>query len=366
MGIRGLAACIHSCCPDSAQPPDWRALRGHTVGVDVLCFVHRGREGGTRPLLTLARQVAAFRRLRITPLFVFDGRAPPEKGGGVPAVAEEAVASVGAAPRGATPHRRGGGGGATILSPSERDEVKRFLYAAGCLFVQAVGEADAVLAHFARSGEISAVLSGDMDMLARGVPLLLAPHAPGRAAFHQQQRGGGPHHTEQKPTHRAGPGTPDPGAPRGWCAYSLPRICVGLRLSQPAFLNLCVLAGSDYTAGVPPVPWEAALVLARRCPDLRAAWGALRATKQMPYADAPTEVALPFLERAEALLSGCEETRESLLREPQWAKVARGEPPLEPQELLALWCHALAGDAGGEQLLHELLQGPTTTTSPSS
>lgn len=328
MGIRGLIACIHACAPDAVSPPDWRALRGATVGVDVLCFVHRGREAGVRPLLHMARQVVAYRRLSIRPLFVFDGRAPPEKG----------CSSSGS--------RSGSGSSATAkrtpsagaLTAGERDELKRFLYAAGCLFVQAVGEADTVLAHLARRGEIAAVVSGDMDMLARRVPLLIAP-AQGRPAT----RGA------------AAAAPPDPGAAAGWHAYDLQRISARLRLPVPAFQRLCLLLGSDYTPDVPAVPWEAALVLARRCADLPAAWEALRATRQPPYAQVPAASAVAQLHRAADLLEGADDTPDSLLRASQWDKVVRGEPPVEPQELAELWCRALAGEAG-DQLLQELLQ----------
>jgi hypothetical protein len=61
------------------------------------------------------------------------------------------------------------------ISSEEREKVKQILYASGILSLNAAGEADTVLAYFAKREIIQAVISNDFDLLARGVETLLVP-----------------------------------------------------------------------------------------------------------------------------------------------------------------------------------------------
>ena len=45
------------------------------------------------------------------------------------------------------------------------------------MFVTATGEADSLLAELCRRGDVAGVVSTDMDMLARGVPVLIIPES---------------------------------------------------------------------------------------------------------------------------------------------------------------------------------------------
>jgi flap endonuclease-1 len=110
------------------------------------------------------------------------------------------------------------------ISRDDKDELKKLLYAAGVLFITASGEADDVLAYLCQRNTIQAVVSTDMDMLARGVPLLIVPETADATVL-----------TE----------------------ITLADVLVGLRLTYEQFVNACTLMGSDYTgaawSGMKPV-----------------------------------------------------------------------------------------------------------------
>jgi hypothetical protein len=179
-----------------------------------------------------------------------------------------------------------------IVNRGDRDELKRFLYAAGVLFVTATGEADDLLAYLARERHISAVVSTDMDMLARGVPLLIVPDTADATVM-----------TE----------------------IALTSVLAALRLTQSQFLDACLLMGSDYA----PVRWRryepAVAVEAARKGLWDISGGALIVAAAAPAA---------------GLLRGDGVTLDTLLSELQRAKWDAGVPAREPETMAAMVAEA--------------------------
>jgi 5'-3' exonuclease len=159
------------------------------------------------------------------------------------------------------------------VSREDRNDVKKFLYAAGVQFVTALGEADDLLASLCSRGDIDAVLSTDMDMLARRVPRLIIPETDDARILSEIRQ---------------------------------EDVLRGLGLTYDQFVHACVLMGSDYSERSMTPP---------RAVD--AARGGATTT-------------------ASALLRGDGVTWETLLSERQREKWALGAPSREPDALAAM------------------------------
>ena len=129
------------------------------------------------------------RRGGVEPIVVLDGKPPPAKGAvleqrrTVRAATTQKIAELATKVEAAAPIERAViekqiadlQAKAPTVSHSDRDDLKRFLYGAGVLFVTANGEADDLLGALAQAGRIQGIVSTDMDMLVRGTPRLIVP-----------------------------------------------------------------------------------------------------------------------------------------------------------------------------------------------
>ena len=248
MGIRGLAGFIKWKAADSRRALIWESHRGETWAIDCACLLYRARAASLSPLTVIAALLVRLRQAGITPIVIFDGRPPASKSDTIEqrreqretaqkeidslehdmetsdmthmhkAITEKRVAEL----KKQVPH----------VSVGDKDQVKQLLYGAGVLFVSASGEADDMLGYLARANEVQAVLSTDMDMLARGVSCLIVPETNDAAVMTEIR-------TE--------------------------RILSALRLTYAQFVDACVLMGTDYTGrGFKTVAPPAAVELARR------------------------------------------------------------------------------------------------------
>jgi hypothetical protein len=164
--------------------------------------------------------------------------------------------------------------------------IKKFLYAAGVLGVTATGEADDVMAWLARRGDVSAVVTTDYDMLARGVGRMLVPENPDATV---------------------------------WSQIELTDVLGALRIGYGPFVRACVAMGSDYS----PAGWRGTL------PAVALQW-ARAGEDWTELVRAGETVDEAGLLRAEAMLRGDGVVWESLLDERQREKWAGGAPAKEP------------------------------------
>ena len=276
---------------------------GETWGVDCSCLLYRARGVSLSALTVIAGLVVRLRKANIKPIFIFDGKTPAAK---ADLVDKRRVARVAAQKeieeirteltdksidhtelekadleqRCASLQKK-----APTVSTGERDEIKTFLYAAGILFITAWEEADDVLAYLCRTGEIQAVISADMDMLARGVPNLIVPETDDATVL-----------TE----------------------ISLNLLLTGLGLSYRQFVDACMLMGSDYTAkGWRTMDPRSAVEVARRGVN----WVDMSGS------------AFPVFQQGISLLMGTDVTWNAIVGEKQRAKWCLGVPPKEPELL---------------------------------
>lgn len=193
MGIRGLAGFLRWRLPQVRRNIQWNGHVGKRWGIDCSCLLFRARGSGLSQLTVIASLIVRMRSSGIIPVVVFDGRPPAAKAtlieqrrevrdvvlrelaavqgeltlrGSVMTEFERAILEK----KVADLHKK-----APQVTRDDKDAVKQFLYAAGVQFVTATGEADDVLAYLCRTGYLHAVISTDMDMFARGVPLLIMP-----------------------------------------------------------------------------------------------------------------------------------------------------------------------------------------------
>lgn len=310
MGIRGLSGWIGWACPKSIEIPDWSNFKGTTIGIDVLGFLYKAKAQRISPITYLGRLIIACKKYGITPVPIFDGKPPEEKKRMLEqryerrttAQAKHQILKADAAKIQMTDEQRTVVDQelqrlehtANFLTSDERDVAKQLFYACGIMSYNATGEADNVLAYFARRGTFAAIISNDYDMLARGVPILLTPETYAL-----------------------------PGDKSGWRMYRLDTILQTVAFTYEQFLEMCVLMGCDYTTGAKTLQYKSAYWAIKYR-------GGIDKTIQQ-YSDVEQKIYL----KAKEMLSGMYETQESLMGAKQWDKWAAGAPAAELDTLAA-------------------------------
>jgi flap endonuclease-1 len=302
MGIRGLGKYIRLRLPNVHKTLTYTAHEGERWGIDCSCLLYRARGASLSTLTVVAGLIVRLRRNGIEPVFVFDGKPPTAKS----EVLDQRRATRVAVHREMADIRNEMATATTFekidmerrhavlqarapsVTSMDKDEVKQFLYSAGVLFVTANGEADDVLGYLCRQGYLSAVVSTDMDMLARGVKLLVIPETNDATVLTQ---------------------------------ILLSDVLSGMRLSYEQFVNACVLMGSDYSArGWQSMEPASAIDKARRGVD----WGSIDVSGSVCYS----------LERGANMLMGSDIEWDNILGERQRLRFEAGPPLSEPDKLV--------------------------------
>ena len=278
MGIRGLEKYVKQRAA-TAYTIVSPCTKIETWAIDCSCIMYRARSASLQPVTVFAALIVKLRSLHVEPVVIFDGRPPAVK----TAAIEERRAQ-----RETIQHEIDtldptihAGEIAALqrkipnVTASDKDAVKQLLYAAGVLFINASGEADDLIAALYRKGDITAVVSTDMDMLPRGIGRLIVPETPDASIL--------------------------------TCIH-LDRILSALSLTYDQFVTACIMMGTDYT-GRSLNPYQAVLAAARPT-----------ATPESPEA---------------RLLKGEGVEWSSLLSPAQEEKRVAGAPPTEPAVLTA-------------------------------
>jgi 5'-3' exonuclease len=303
MGIRGLKQLLKSKSP--ASTPEWKQFEKTKVGIDILPFLYNAKKQHLCIITCIAMMVEFFRSKQIEPIFFFDGKPPSEKKEVVKERSDER-SSITTRLEHLTHELVDGPDKELVeheirqlqtLNPTvsyvERDVVKKSLYTMGVRYVNALGEADPLLAYLTKTKVLSAVISPDMDMLARGIEHLMMVNEMG-----------------------------------DYVEYTLSTILKNLSLTMSQFQIMCVLMGTDYTPNVRYISAQIAYrtIVSSSEITLRRAWIDLR----------QRESDLPRLERAFTLLAGTEDTFEKLLNEKELRRWHADPPKVEPEEFTLL------------------------------
>jgi len=305
MGIRGLNTCISKTAPHSIIPVKWDDWANKRLGIDIQCFLYRALAKHLSPIDIIAEQIAHFRLLKIEPIYVFDGKPPSEKDSVVNKRKIERSEAMKRCHdlRESLNHETDIENQKLILlkireiesefpnlTYEMKDEIKKFLYAAGIMFVAPACEADSILAYWCRRGILDGVVSFDLDFIPRGCNLLVPKHITSR------------------------PGDT-------WNFFNPIKIKEALHLDESQFVDLCVLMGSDYTPTLSIVPWKLALTSLQRNESLCDIWA--RHTfcnwrRQDSHEQLESELEIFY--KAKLILKGFGDTPESLMENIQWDK----------------------------------------------
>ena len=301
MGIRGLGGFIKWRLPQIRKTLSWVKYSGERWGVDCSCLLYRAKGVSLSPATVIACMIVKMRRFGIEPVFIFDGRPPMAKADVVDQrrVIRQAVQKEMAEikmnlesdeltglekfemeRRHASLQKK-----APSVSGGEKDDIKKLLYACGVQFITAAGEADDVLGYLCRNGTLQGVVSTDMDMLARGVPVLVIPETADATVL---------------------------------TTIQLQDVLVGLGLGYTQFVDACMLMGSDYSCK----GWQSM--------DPKDAVASAKKGVHWASVD-PTGV----MEQGVALLTGAEARWEELVGDKQRAKWDLGAPSCEPDNIAA-------------------------------
>ena len=303
MGIRGLATYLKWKTPQIRLPVLWSGRIGQRWGIDCSCIMYKARAVGLSHVTVMASLIVQMRAAGIQPVVVFDGRPPAAKADVIESrrVVREAAhkemadirteLTVGThteikraelETRVASLQRK-----APQVTNTDKDDLKKFLYAAGVQFVTAAGEADDVLAYLYHSGYITTIVSTDMDMLARGVWSLVIPETADATVL-----------TEIR----------------------LDNLLTALGLTYNQFVTACTLMGTDYTGK----GW--------RSIEPRIAVERARGGLDLSTMDASGTVCV-MLVTAAARLRGIDVKWEEIVSERQRDKWSMGVPAREPDSL---------------------------------
>lgn len=308
MGIRGLTGWIKWAAGQTIREPNWSEYSGKTIGIDILGQLYKIKAAKCCPILYMAQFIASCKKLNINPVFVFDGKPPDAKRDVLKlrsAVRSESIETLRLLETNVVPYVETPSEKAALetrikalstytsyFSSEERDLCKQLCYAAGVTSLNATGEADDVLAYLTHKGYFAAVISCDLDMLARGVENLFVPGLNSM-----------------------------PGETYGWTVYNLAIILKHVNLSYDQFVEMSVLMGSDYNIGARSLPYKSAYWAIKYRGELLKTLEVLGVEDETPYYDA--------IHR----LKGCHDTIETLMGEKQWNKLSIGCPSIERESL---------------------------------
>jgi flap endonuclease-1 len=297
MGVRGLRQWLQIRAPPTLS--DWKLYEGTKVGIDILPFLYNAKKQNKCIVTAVAILIEFIRSKGIEPIAFFDGKPPSEK---KEVVKERAEGRLTIQKEMDVLLKDLEDGPDRLLveheieklqtrSPTisfgERYLIKKFLYTMGVRYVNSSGEADPLLAFWSQQKVLSAVLSTDMDMIARGVNNLIMPNEDGQ-----------------------------------WVTYSLSRILTAISLSFIQFRNLCVLMGTDYTSRVRTIPVRTAYQAIQSTTSLQEAWRGLR----------QKDTDLPALQQAVLLLDSSDLKVEKVLSEKEMTRWLSPLSPLNPEE----------------------------------
>ncbi|GAA5813698.1 hypothetical protein MFLAVUS_007184 [Mucor flavus] len=236
MGILGLTKLISEHAPGAIKSYEMKSYFGRKVAIDASMCIYqfmiavRQQDGQllqnedgetTSHLMGLFYRTVRMVDNGIKPVYVFDGKPPTMKSGELAkrkARKEEAQAKMEEANEVGTVEDVTRFSKRTVkVTKEHNDDCKKLLKTMGIPFVEAPCEAEAQCAELAKSGNVFAAASEDMDTLTFGSPVLLR-----HMTFSEARK---------LPIDE----------------INLQRALEGLELDMSQFTDLCILMGCDYT-----------------------------------------------------------------------------------------------------------------------
>jgi flap endonuclease-1 len=252
MGIKGLTQLIKANAPDAIETINLHKLSGKKVAVDASLFMYKmlinmrtnnqsyltSKDGKVVSHITgIFYKTANYLAVDVTPIYVFDGK-PPENKGNVIKERHEKVACAKQAMtnENLTEEQKNNLEKKTVrLTKTHVDDIKQLLDLMGVSYVQAHGEAEAYASEMCRQGLVDYVVTEDMDTLSFNCPQMI------RCCL-------------------------DKSIKRSdiISVIHLDKVLAGFELTYEQFVDLCILCGCDYCTNIPRVGNKTAFNLIKK------------------------------------------------------------------------------------------------------
>lgn len=184
MGIKNLNRFMQTNCPNAIRQITLWELKGKTIAIDALIYLYRFKSDGGL-MEGIYQMVSLIQHYGINPIFVFDGKPPPEKEQTLKKRREEKVSAereYNNAQKRLRELKTDTEADTSDLETEidnlrrkfvritreDLDEVKNLLSAMGASYYEAVGESDGICAKLVHKKFAHACLSEDMDMFVYG------------------------------------------------------------------------------------------------------------------------------------------------------------------------------------------------------
>ena len=251
MGIKGLTTLIKTSAPSAIQTQNLHHLTGKKVAIDASLFMYKmliNMRTSNQAYLTsnngkvvshitgIFYKTANYLALNITPIYVFDGKPPSNKGDTIKARQERVATSKLAMEQATSEEAKNNLEKQTIrLTKGHVDDIKQLLELMGVSYVQAHGEAEAYASEMCRKGMVDYVVTEDMDTLAFGCPRMI------RTCLDKS--------IKRKDI---------------ISIIDLDAVLQGFELTYDEFVDLCILCGCDYCENIPRVGNKTAYTLIKK------------------------------------------------------------------------------------------------------
>ena len=222
MGIRLLNKFLQNkCCRHTLCKRHLKELEGKTITVDIYNYLYRFK-GDERLVENLFVMCSIFRKYNISPIFIYDGKAPEiknttllERKEAKTKLKEEyenllhSKDSTKYTTKKLSELKRG----FCRLTKDDIDLSKKLIKSYGLSFIQSIGESDPLCVELVKKRRAYACLSDDMDMIAYGCPRVLRYLSLVKETVIE---------------------------------YNYKNILKDLDITSKDFTDLCILAGTDY------------------------------------------------------------------------------------------------------------------------
>ena len=251
MGIKGLTTLIKTSAPSAIQTQNLHHLTGKKVAIDASLFMYKmliNMRNANQSYLTsnngkvvshitgIFYKTANYLALNITPIYVFDGKPPSNKGDTIKARQDRVATSKLAMEQATSEEDKNNLEKQTIrLTKEHVDDIKQLLELMGVSYVQAHGEAEAYASEMCRKGMVDYVVTEDMDTLAFGCPRMI------RTCLDKS--------IKRKDI---------------ISIIDLDEVLQGFELTYDEFVDLCILCGCDYCENIPRVGNKTAYTLIKK------------------------------------------------------------------------------------------------------
>ena len=232
MGIKNLTQLIKSKAPDAIQTEGMYSLKDKTIAIDASILIYKSlanvrhnqsyltnKDGKVvSHIIGLFHKTIQFLSFGIKPIYIFDGKPPPEKKAVIMERNKKAHASKLLMEQTDVLEEKHKLEKSTIRINKEHvNDLKQLFTLMGVPFIQPDGEAETYAAHLCKTNQVYGVYSEDMDTLSFGSPILIR-NCIDRSIKRKD----------------------------ALSVFSLKDILEGFNMNYEQFVEVCILCGCDY------------------------------------------------------------------------------------------------------------------------